>query len=193
MSDVLLLLPGLIIGVTVHEYSHGLAARLLGDRFAQSQGRLTLNPLAHLSLLGLAALFVLGFGWARPVPINPYNFRRPRRDMALVAIAGPLSNIIIASAMLPLLPVLHGVWLAMAIRVTYMNVILACVNLLPIPPLDGSRLLQLFLPRLNLGLPRWVSYGWIIVLIIAVRLNVLSGFLQAVVNLVNRVVASVLT
>lgn len=192
MSDVLLFLPGLIIGVTFHEFSHGLAARALGDRYAQSQGRLTLNPLAHLSLIGFAAFFVLRFGWARPVPINPYNFKKPRRDLLLVALAGPFSNLLLAAVVLPLLPLLQGTWLTVAVAFIYINSILAAVNLLPVPPLDGSRIWLSFVPRMQLRLPRWVSYVWIVILILAIRSGVLTGFLNAIIRLANQVVVAVL-
>jgi Zn-dependent protease len=142
----------------LHECAHGLVALKLGDRTAKDQGRLTLNPLKHFDPIGTTALLLTGIGWARAVPINPMNFKNPKRGMAVTALAGPLSNLLIALAAMILYKLLTvaGVFFSLnaaAIDVAQtilllflqINVSLAVFNLLPIPPLDGSRIATCFL------------------------------------------------
>lgn len=146
----LLMLPGIIIGLCFHEYAHGIVAYKLGDPTPKFQGRLTVNPGAHLDPIGFLALLFVGFGWGRPVEINPYNFKKPRRDEFLVAIAGVAMNFIIAvvfafiyklvtqSAGIGLYTDGIGGYICWIIfYIIYMNVILMLFNLLPVPPLDG--------------------------------------------------------
>ncbi|KKU44992.1 MAG: Peptidase M50 [Microgenomates group bacterium GW2011_GWA2_46_7] len=134
---------GLIMAISLHEYAHASAADRLGDPTPRSQGRLTLNPRAHLDPLGTLALLFLGFGWGRPVMFDPYNLRSPRRDSALIALAGPISNLLFAVVLalclrflpsLPFLTPLLGVLI-------FMNITLAIFNLVPIFPLDGEKIL----------------------------------------------------
>jgi Zn-dependent protease len=152
-----------LLAITVHEASHGYAARALGDRTAQMLGRLSLNPIRHIDPVGTilvpGILLVLGgflFGWAKPVPVNMRNLVHPRRDMALVAIAGPLSNLAMALGWGLLLKIAlatgatDGVWLgvrAMAVAGIVINLILMVLNLLPLPPLDGGRVLTGLVPE----------------------------------------------
>jgi Zn-dependent protease len=152
-----------LLAITVHEASHGYAARALGDRTAQMLGRLSLNPIRHIDPVGTilvpGILLVLGgflFGWAKPVPVNMRNLTHPRRDMALVAIAGPLSNLAMALGWGLLLKfalatgATDGVWLgirAMAVAGIVINLILMVLNLLPLPPLDGGRVLTGLVPE----------------------------------------------
>ncbi len=148
---MLIRVPAILIALTVHELSHGMAAKMLGDPTAEQQGRLTLNPLAHLDFLGTMMLFFGPFGWAKPVPVNPLRFSNPRQGMAIVAVAGPLSNICLAALgglffKLGLVDS-HPIF-AMFLWVFFMiNIGLAVFNLLPIHPLDGSRILVAFLNR----------------------------------------------
>lgn len=148
----------LLLAIDVHEFSHVFMAYRLGDSTGKYQGRLTLNPLVHLDPLGTLMLLVAGFGWGKPAPVNPYNLRNgPRAGMAMVAFAGPLSNLLTAAILaLPLrwgllepgiggriLPSLYQVFFTAIL----INIILAVFNLLPIAPLDGYRVLTWFVPR----------------------------------------------
>ncbi len=152
----------LIIALTalpVHECAHAYAAMRMGDRTAERQGRLTLNPLAHFDPIGTTAIILFGFGWAKPVPINPLNFENPKKGMMLSALAGPLSNIgmaFLAVACYKLTPLLAyiGVGAAFVSTLTMfffyaasINISLGVFNLIPIPPLDGSRIATYFLPQ----------------------------------------------
>lgn len=132
----------ILIAVTIHEFAHAWTANQLGDPTPQLEGRLTLNPLAHLDLLGTLALFLIGFGWGKPVPIDPYNLRRPRRDQALIALSGPLSNIIFSiliSFAFKFLPASY--FLSFFYQLLVINLALAFFNLLPLYPLDGSKVI----------------------------------------------------
>lgn len=147
-------IPGLIIAMVVHEYAHARVAVELGDMTPKMMGRLTLNPKAHLDPVGLIMLLVAQFGWAKPVIINPYNFKQPRRDDILVSIAGPLANLITAFLALVIFieyqklggRLSEGVILVMRLIIEY-NIGFAIFNMIPIPPLDGSHILMQLLPR----------------------------------------------
>jgi Zn-dependent protease len=145
------MLPGIVLGLTLHEFAHAFAAFKLGDSTARDQGRVSLNPLEHIDLLGLALIFLIGFGWAKPVQIDYGKLRRPRRDAAIVAAAGPLANgllALLASAAYAYAYGGHGVALSgiakslesMLLLVIYGNWGLFVFNLIPFPPLDGSHI-----------------------------------------------------
>ena len=152
LQDLLLRLAAVLICLTVHETCHGLAAYALGDPTAKRQHRLNLNPLRHIDWFGFAMLAVAGFGWARPVPVNPNYFKRPKLGMAVTALAGPLSNLLLALLTLLVTKLLwtHGavseLLLQFLLRTTLMSIGLGIFNLLPIPPLDGSKVMAALLP-----------------------------------------------
>ena len=152
--------PVILLSLTVHEYFHGWTANKLGDPTAKLRGRLTLNPIAHLDIMGTILMFLVGFGWAKPVPIDARNFKDPKKDTILVAIAGPLSNLamaIVAGVLLRyIIPQMmtgqirsDGVYsivtIILILTLVY-GVALAVFNLIPIPPLDGSRVMYGLLP-----------------------------------------------
>lgn len=150
--DMIFRIPALLIALTIHEYAHARVAVWMGDPTPRLLGRLTLNPIAHLDPLGLLMLWLVKFGWAKPVPVNPNNFHDMRKGMLLVAFAGPGSNVLIAFISYVLLGalgqfhVLTG-WIYEVLRLTYIyNLIFAAFNLIPIPPLDGSKILTSLLP-----------------------------------------------
>jgi Zn-dependent protease len=151
IQSLILSAPAILFGLTIHEFSHGYVAWRLGDPTAKAMGRLTLNPLKHLDPFGTIALFLFRFGWAKPVPINPSYFRNPTRDMALSSLAGPASNLLtaaVAGAIIRILDLVgvSGFFWMLAMYFVVFNIILCFFNLIPIPPLDGSRLVYYFLP-----------------------------------------------
>ena len=176
LQQLVAMAPALLLAVTIHEVAHGWVADRLGDPTARLAGRLTLNPLPHIDPFGALAFVLAGFGWARPVPVNGRNLRRPVRDMALVAAAGPLSNFIVAFLgliALVLVPRLAGVPfvaapLAEVLRYVYtFNLGLAIFNLIPLPPLDGGHFLPYFFPPGSWPLlARLEQYGPLILLLL---------------------------
>lgn len=160
LISVLISVPVILFALTFHEFSHGYVAYKMGDPTARNLGRLTLNPIKHLDPIGTLCMLFAGFGWAKPIPVNARNFKKPRNGMAFTALAGPLSNIILSFAGLLLyrlflfIPIPNTefafyIWYSFSILLYtfhYLNLSLAIFNLIPIPPLDGSRILFVLLP-----------------------------------------------
>lgn len=203
LIQLLLMIPIILISLTFHEYCHGYAAFKCGDMTARNFGRLTLNPIKHLDVIGTIMMLVFGFGYAKPVPINPRNFNKPRRDICIVSAAGPLSNLFLAIVALLIsyfslaLPVkfemisvlssnLFGVWQMFLTMFVYSNVTLFVFNLLPIPPLDGSRLLSTVLPtKASFWLSKHENYimiGLLIALYFGLLDNVIFFFQDLVIG-----------
>ncbi len=172
-QTLLSVIPALIC-ITLHELAHGLVALWLGDTTARDAGRLTLNPIRHIDLWGLLMMVVCRFGWAKPVPVNMYSFKSPKRGMAITALAGPAANIIISCLALALYGRVYaalydsavGSYLLQMIELTaYLSCALAVFNLIPIPPLDGSKILfSLVSDRSYAWLMRYERYGFIILM-----------------------------
>ncbi len=145
-----IIVPIVLLSITVHEFAHCWVTDRLGDPTPRAKGRLTLNPLAHLDPLGTIAFLFTRFGWGKPAPFDPYNLKEPIRDTALIAAAGPLSNILIAVVASVLLKVGllgGGLFAAVATQVIILNLFLAIFNLVPAGPLDGAKIILALLPR----------------------------------------------
>jgi Zn-dependent protease len=157
ISRILYTIPAILIGFTVHEFFHAFAAYLLGDTTAKSQGRLTLNPIKHIDLIGFVFIIFAGFGWEKPVQFSPQNLKNPRRDRGFIALAGPVSNFVLGIIFTLICKLmLHSEYYSsiymilfqLCINAAYINFGLAIFNMLPIPPLDGS---HVFFSGLNLS------------------------------------------
>lgn len=177
LNILLSVIPALIC-ITLHELSHGFIAYKLGDDTAKRMGRLTLNPIKHIDIVGLIMMVAFKFGWAKPVPVNMYSFKNPKRGMAITALAGPLSNVIICCVFLFIYGLSYipltvaGTEIAQAalnmIYITaYLSIALAVFNIIPVPPLDGSKVLfSLMSDESYLKLMRYERYGMILLLVL---------------------------
>jgi Zn-dependent protease len=184
IQEILLVAPGFLLAITVHEFAHGYVAYRFGDHTAKSQGRLTFNPISHLDLFGTLVLVVTRtIGWAKPVPIDPRNLRHPRSDMMWISLAGPVANlataVILALALHPTAFLVSGMQrgqfsylilnpfmliLYMGVRI---NVVLAVFNIIPVPRLDGSKILAGLLPRQQAyQFEKLEPYGFLILMLL---------------------------
>lgn len=187
LTDMLLRALPALLCITIHELCHGLVAYKLGDDTAKRAGRLTLNPLKHIDLFGLVLMIAFRFGWAKPVPVDMRKLRHPKRGMALVALTGPVSNLLLAIVLLFLygvlyIPLMNGkvgeVVLELLMTGGYLSCALAVFNMIPIPPLDGSKVLFSFLPdEIYRKILRYERY-FMILLFALVATRVLSGVLS---------------
>ncbi len=193
-----MLVPALM-AITCHEVSHGFVADRFGDKTARYMGRLTLNPLKHLDIIGTLMVFIVGIGWAKPVPVNFNNLRHPKRDMIWVAAAGPVTNFIFATlsalalrglvslgesipdaAMIQML--IDPIALMLAFSV-YINLLLAIFNLIPVPPLDGGRVAVGLLPyRQSMAYARIEPYGMLIIIVLVFFTNIFGYIISPVLN-----------
>lgn len=195
-NDLLLRIPALLLALTFHEAAHGWVAYRLGDPTAKREGRLTLNPLAHLDPVGLIALWLVGFGWAKPVPVNSMYFKGDRRrGIFLVGLAGPATNFLLAfvfSLLLFAVPFFRTSRLLLEIvQATFVyNIFLGVFNLLPVPPLDGSKVFAYFLPRSTLDyFIRLEQYGPLI-LVLLIFTRVLPRLLFPAASVIGNLILS---
>jgi len=201
LIPLILMAPPLLLALTFHEFAHGYIAWRLGDPTAAREGRLSMNPLRHLDPLGTLAFFLIKFGWAKPVPVNASYFRDPKQGMLFVALAGPVSNLLLAvvsavavKLLAPLAVTLHGLGLAdsvmlplliMLVDSVWINLLLCIFNLIPVPPLDGGRILAGFLPdRLAYSFQRFEQLGIVAILVLSLT-GALGKIIVPVVQVAN--------
>ena len=188
MLEVLIWAGALLIAVTIHEFAHAFIADKLGDPTPGMQGRISLNPLRHLDPIGTLMLILFRFGWGKPVQFDPFNLRHPKRDSALIALAGPASNLILATLLSLTIRLIPGSLLAvLAVPLILMNINLAIFNFLPVPPLDGAKVLYGILPM------EWAEeynhfmkdYGMILLILLIIPI----GGISIAINLILPVIS----
>jgi Zn-dependent protease len=191
LTHILMSVIPALLCITLHELSHGYVAYRLGDNTAKNMGRLTLNPIKHIDIVGLIMMVAFKFGWAKPVPVDMRNFKHPKRDMAITALAGPLANVLICCVFLFVYGLVYlpcnlsgnsffGDVLDMVYITAYLSIALAVFNIIPIPPLDGSKVLFSLMSDADYyKLMRYERYGMLLLLIL-IATNVLANPLQIV-------------
>ena len=196
LLEFLIIAPPILLALTFHEFAHAYMANRLGDPTAKDQGRLSLNPLVHLDVLGTAMLFIVHIGWAKPVPVNPYNLKNPKQDMLWVSLAGPASNLLLAlifglacrmlgiESLRGLEPGFMGILKFMIAFGMIINIVLAFFNFLPIPPLDGSKILMGIVPQqYERTFVPYLRYGpTILIALIAIGYLTKVSILWAIIN-----------
>ncbi len=203
LIEFLYVIPCVLIALTFHEFAHGYMAYKLGDPTAKNLGRLTLNPLKHLDPIGAICMLLFHFGWAKPVPINSRYFKKPRRDMALTAAAGPIMNFILAFLGVLIYRLLYKLFVAFPPSSEFvyylqysaltlfsyfhmLNLSLGIFNLIPLPPLDGSRIFYIFLPpKWYFGIMKYERYIQLAILVL-LWTGMLTTPLSAAVSAVSR-------
>jgi Zn-dependent protease len=209
IQTLLLIAPPILLALTFHEYAHAYAAHRFGDDTAQQSGRLSLNPLRHLDPLGTIMIFLVQFGWAKPVPVNPYNLRNPKKDMLWISAAGPISNMLLALisglllrsfsefAMIAERDSLAGLLVLMVFFSMKINLALAVFNILPLAPLDGSKILYGLLPptfgKMIFALERYGPFILIGLIIFgrATGTSILGGLIWPFVDFFSKLFAGV--
>ena len=201
LLGLLLSIPGLVLALSMHEFAHGYAAYKMGDNTAKYSGRLSLNPLSHLDPIGTLCLFLFRFGWAKPVPINPYNFRSRRLGIITVSLAGPFMNFVLAllcNVVIKLMAMfappgqLTNFLYMVVLYAAELNVGLMCFNLIPIPPLDGSKVLLELLPYRYRDIFYQVERYSSFILMALLFTNVLSPVLGTMRSFVNTIIYSII-
>ena len=199
--DMIFRIPALLIALTVHEYAHARVAVFLGDPTPRYAGRLTLNPIPHLDPIGLLMLWIFRFGWAKPVQVNPYNFKgiSIKKGMMLVSLAGPLMNVFLALVAMILyklcLPYAQNEWVAILLQLIvpliYINLILAAFNLIPVPPLDGSKILAGLLSDARAEFVYSLEQYGPVILLLLIATDLVGKIIWPLVNFLYRILYAV--
>lgn len=194
LQDIMIRTIAVLVAIIPHEMAHGYAAYLCGDETAKNDGRLSLNPLHHLDPIGTICLIFFKFGWAKPVMINPNNFRDRKKGTFFVSIAGVLTNFILAIISVIIMKHirLNNFVFELFMNIFWFNIVLGVFNLIPIPPLDGSKLLFSFLPlKYEYYLIKYEKYGYIILLLLIMSNNldkILIPMVNFMINLIGKIV-----
>lgn len=205
LKEILLRLPIIFIAITVHEYAHGYAALKMGDPTAKLSGRLSMNPLAHMDIVGALSMLIFGFGWAKPVPINPNNFKNHKKGTVIVSLAGPISNLFLAF----LGSVLYGIFrrigfgnfssqfseifYGLLAQLILLNVCFGIFNLVPFPPLDGAKIVGAFLPyKTYFKIMQYERYAFpllIVLMYLGIFDKILGVLITPIVSSLNALIA----
>lgn len=205
LKEILLRLPIIFIAITVHEYAHGYAALKMGDPTAKLSGRLSMNPLAHMDIVGALSMLIFGFGWAKPVPINPNNFKNHKKGTVIVSLAGPISNLFLAF----LGSVLYGIFrrigfgnfssqfseifYGLLAQLILLNVCFGIFNLVPFPPLDGAKIVGAFLPyKTYFKIMQYERYAFpilIVLMYLGIFDKILAVLITPIVSSLNALIA----